>query len=210
MTDISRREFLLLGAALALAACGGRSRPAATHLPAGSRVLALGDSLTFGYGATPQTAYPAQLAELTGWQVVNGGVSGDTAAQALARLPALLAPAPQLMLLGIGGNDFLRRLPEAETRTHIGRCIETARQAGVPTVLIAQPYFTPGALFGRLSDHPLYAELAAQYQVPLLAGAWAEVLGEDKWKSDQIHANAAGYRHFAERLAGFLREQGFR
>ena len=53
-------------------------------------VLALGDSLTSGVGADAATAYPAVLQELTGWQVVNGGVSGDTSAQALTRLPTLL------------------------------------------------------------------------------------------------------------------------
>lgn len=209
MSPCSRRDFLFLLGAAALAACG-KSTPRSA-LPAGSAVLALGDSLTFGYGAPPEAAYPVQLAALTGWQVANGGVSGDTSGQALARLPALLASVrPKLVLLGIGGNDFLRKLSEDQTRANIGRTIETAGQAGVPTVLIAQPYFTPGALFGRLSDHPMYAELAGQHQIPLLAGAWAEILGEDKWKSDAIHANAAGYRRFAEILAGFLAEQGFR
>ena len=76
-------------------------------------------------------------------------------------------------------------------------------------VLVAVPYFTTGALFGRLSDHPLYAELAQELNIPLLAGVWAEILGDPKLKSDQIHANAQGYRVFAEKMQAFLRQQGF-
>ena len=206
--SINRRHFLRLGLAVAatgaLTACGG-GRKSHSNIARGSTVLALGDSLTAGYGAGADAAYPAVLAHSSGWQVVNGGVSGDTSAQALARLPALMQQNPKLVLVSIGGNDFLRRLPESETR----RIVATVEAAGVPVVLVAVPYFTTGALFGRLSDHPLYAELAQELNIPLLAGVWAEILGDPKLKSDQIHANAQGYRVFAEKMQAFLRQQGF-
>ncbi|MBT9511094.1 MAG: arylesterase, partial [Acidovorax sp.] len=92
-TDLARRRTLVASlAAIALvplAACG-RKPPRAQALPAEATVLALGDSLTSGVGASADTAYPAVLQRLTGWKVVNGGVSGDTSAQALDRLPGLL------------------------------------------------------------------------------------------------------------------------
>ena len=210
--SINRRHFLRLGLAVAatgaLTACGG-GRKSHSNIARGSTVLALGDSLTAGYGAGADAAYPAVLAHSSGWQVVNGGVSGDTSAQALARLPALMQQNPKLVLVSIGGNDFLRRLPESETRANIRRIVATVEAAGVPVVLVAVPYFTTGALFGRLSDHPLYAELAQELNIPLLAGVWAEILGDPKLKSDQIHANAQGYRVFAEKMQVFLKQQGF-
>ena len=190
-----RRHFLFGTAALLLAAC--------------ATVLALGDSLTYGYGAPPEAAYPRKLSELTGWQLVNGGVSGDTSQQALARLPALMKQSPKLVLLGIGGNDFLRRVAEAETRRHIGSTIAAVQAAGVPLVLIAEPQPSLGALVGSLSDHPLYADLAGEYRVPLFAGGWADILSDAGLRSDAIHANARGYALFAERLAAFLKKQGF-
>jgi len=73
---------------------------------------------------------------------------------------------------------------------------------------VAIPHFTVGALFGKLSDHPFYQEIAEQYRIPLLSGAWSEILGDKDLKSDQIHANAEGYRKFAELLKAFLEEQG--
>ena len=193
--------------AAALTACSKTAPHAA--LPAGSTILALGDSLTAGYGADATAAYPAVLASLTGWQIINGGVSGNTSAQALARLPALMRRQPQLVLVSIGGNDFLRKVPEADTRSNIRQIVQQIKAAGMPAVLVAVPYFTTGALFGRLSEHPMYEELAAELNVPIFKGAWAEVLGDKKLKSDQIHANAQGYRVFAEKMWAFLKQQGF-
>lgn len=204
---MNRRQFLIGSAILALAACGKR-RNRSQALPKGSAVLALGDSLTYGYGAAPTAAYPVQLAGLTGWKVINGGVSGDTTADALARLPELMGQHPKLVIISIGGNDFLRKLPESTTRANIGKIIQTVQAANIPAVLVAIPHFTVGALFGKLSDHPLYQEIAEQYQIPLLSGAWSEILGDKDLKSDQIHANAEGYRKFAELLKAFLEEQG--
>lgn len=205
---MNRRQFLIGSAILALAACGKR-RNRSQALPKGSAVLALGDSLTYGYGAAPTAAYPVQLATLTGWKVINGGVSGDTTADALARLPELMRQHPKLVIISIGGNDFLRKLPESTTRANIGKIIQTVQAANIPAVLVAIPHFTVGALFGKLSDHPLYQEIAEQYRTPLLSGAWSEILGDKDLKSDQIHANAEGYRKFAEVLKAFLEEQGF-
>jgi acyl-CoA thioesterase I len=209
-----RRRALLGAAASAalLAGCGKRQAARAEGLPAGSVVLALGDSITHGTGAAPEAAYPAQLAQLTGWSVVNAGVPGDTSAQALARLPALLAEhQPALVIASIGGNDFLRRLPEADTETHLRRIVALARASGAQVLLVAVPRPTLAAAMGAgLSDHPLYEKLAADLALPMHGGGWAEVLGNEQLRSDQIHANAAGYRAFAEGLAARLRATGLR
>ena len=207
---LTRRRFMVWAALSGLAAACSRGKKRYGRLPAGSTVLALGDSLTFGYGAAPEEAYPVRLAALTGWNVINGGVSGDTSAQALARLPELLRRQPKLVLLGIGGNDFLRSLPESETRRNIAAMLGQIRQAGAQAVLIAVPRVSAGALFGSLSDHPLYAQLAREHDVPLLAELWSDILGDSSLKSDAIHANGRGYAKFAEEAAAFLQQQGFR
>ncbi len=206
---LTRRKFLTYTSVLLLAACGGKSGKKQTKIAAGNTVLALGDSLTYGYGASPAESYPAQLQKLTGWEIINGGISGDTSAQALSRLPALLQRKPKLVIISIGGNDFLRKLPETETRANIAEIIESVQKENIPAVLVGVPHLSVGALFGHLSDHPLYQELAEQYKIPLFEGAWSEILSDEKLKSDQIHANAAGYKVFAEKLEKFLQEEGF-
>lgn len=176
----------------------------------GATVLALGDSITFGTGATPETSYPAVLAKLTGWDVVNAGVPGDTSAGALARLPQLLEKhSPQLVLVSIGGNDFLRRLPPQQTRANIRSIVQQAAGGGAQVVLVAVPEASALAAAARsLGDHALYAELARELKVPLHAGGWAAVLSDPKLRSDAIHANGNGYAEFARGLAQTLRSAG--
>jgi len=206
---VRRRRLLLALGAAPLAACG-RKAPRYTAIAAGSTVLALGDSLTFGSGAAAGAAYPSRLAEMTGWHVVNAGVPGDTSAQARERLRPLLAEhAPKAVLLSIGGNDFLRQVPEEHTRAHIAAMLDAIRDAGAQPVLIAVPRpAVMAALLRSLDDHPLYQPVAEERRVPLFASGWAKVLSDPALKADQIHANAAGYERFARELHGYLRETG--
>ena len=134
-------------------------------------MLALGDSLTSGVGASADAAYPTLLAARTGWNVINAGVSGNTSAQALERLPALLQEhRPALVIVSIGGNDFLRRLPLETTRTHLRRIGEQARASGAQVLLVAVPGLSLMAAAGHLSDHDVYAETAKALKIPLHAG----------------------------------------
>ena len=179
---------------MALGACG-RGKPQARLVSAGSAVLALGDSLTYGTGATSDTSYPAVLAGLSGWQVVNAGVPGDTSAQALQRLPALLQEhQPALLLVSIGGNDLLRRLPEADLRANLKRICELGLAGGAQVMVIAVPRpSVAAAVIGSLSDHPLYAEVGHALKLPLHERGWSSVLADEALRADAIHANARGY-----------------
>lgn len=205
-----RRRRLLLAtlSVAALVACGRKSKLAA--LPAGTAVLALGDSITFGVGATPETSYPAVLAKLTGWQIVNAGVSGDTSSGALARLPGLLQEhSPRLVLVSIGGNDFLRRMPAEETRDNVRRICQMAGAAGAQVLLVAIPAFSAvAAATGSLSDHVMFEELGKELKVPVHAKGWAAVLSDPALRADPIHANERGYALFAQGLAKTVQDIG--
>ena len=207
VTSVTRRGFAVrvAGAGLlaaALAGCG-RDKKTAQPVPPGSTVLALGDSLTFGTGASAETSYPTVLAGLTGWNVVNAGVSGDTSAQALARLPALLAEhQPKLVIVSIGGNDFLRKLPESDTRAHVHAICKQSLDAGAQVLLVAVPRATVAAALGQMTDHALYAEVAEDLKIPLQREAWGEVLAQPDLRADAVHANARGYAQFARSVQG--------
>lgn len=211
-TGLTRRRALLASLATMalapLAACG-RKPPRAQAVPARATVLALGDSLTSGEGASHSTAYPAVLQRLTGWTVVNGGVSGDTSTQALARLPGLLQKHnPALVIVSIGGNDFLRRQSSATTRANVQRICADARASGAQVLLVAVPELSLMAAVGKLSDHALYKEVADELKIPLHSKGWSGVLAQDRLRSDQIHANAAGYEQFAQGLVETLKTTG--
>lgn len=193
---------------LALTAC---SEPALVTqpVPSGATVLAFGDSLTQGVGAAASQAYPNVLAGSTGWQVVNAGVSGDTSAQALARLPSLLAQhQPPLVIVGIGGNDFLRRQSAQTTQANVQAIVQACLDANAQVLLVGVPEVNLLASAGWLKDHAMYEAVAKQLRVPLLAGAWSEVLAQERLRSDQIHANARGYAAFAQLLRARLQQVG--
>lgn len=198
----------LYGLLLLAAAC---SRPAGDPLPPGAVVLVLGDSISAGYRLAPEDAWPARLAERTGWVVVNGGVSGDTTAQARARLPDLIdAHQPTLVIVELGGNDMLRKQSVAEASANLEAIVQQVRDAGARPVLMAIPQPSlAGAVFQRLSDAPFYEELAKRLDVPLLADVVSEVLSDPALKIDQLHPNAEGSRLLADKAAEALRELGF-
>jgi len=188
--------------ALVIAACG--ARPHLEPLPREAVVLAFGDSLTFGTGAAEAESYPAQLERLIGRRVVRAGVPGEVTAQALERLPGALDEyAPRLLLLCIGGNDFLRRLGNEQAERNVRAMIELARRRGVDVLLIGTP--EPG-LFA--SPPGFYASLAKELRVPYEGEVITAVLKDTRLKSDPIHPNAAGYRVIAERVAGVLKKNG--
>ncbi|MDD3017489.1 MAG: GDSL-type esterase/lipase family protein [Comamonas sp.] len=207
----SRRQLLLAVLASSVLSACGRSTPKAQALPSDATVLALGDSLTQGVGAQAQEAWPHVLAQRTGWEVVNGGVSGDTSAQALERLPDLLEEhRPALVVISIGGNDFLRQMSADAAQANIRRMCQLARDSGAQVLLVAVPQASLlAAGTGTLNDHPLYETLAQELQLPLLEGAWAQVLSQPALRSDQVHANAAGYAQFTEQLLDFVRQHGW-
>jgi len=197
-----RRYLLALVAVFLLAAC--ERAPTLSRLSPHDVILAFGDSLTHGTGASEDTAYPAVLASLTGRTVINAGVPGDTTTSALRRLPEVLAGyRPRLVLLCLGGNDMLGKQPESTTENNLRLLIQTIRASGAEVVLIGVP---EPKLFGGAPD--FYARVARDMRLPLEDEVFNEVLKDNRLKSDPIHANAAGYRVVAERLAEFLRKAG--
>lgn len=180
------------------------SQPQLTYLSSNAKILAFGDSLTFGTGAKPAQSYPAVLQSLIGHEVINAGVPGETSIQGLRRLPGILQKTkPELVILCSGGNDFLRRLDADETSDNLDAMIKLIRASGAAVVLVAVP--RPKLL---LSDEPLYLELAQRYDVVLADGILTNVLGNKALKSDTVHPNAAGYRKIAAQLAGLLQARG--
>lgn len=198
------RFWLALALALAAALAGCGKSPQLTPLAPDAVVLAFGDSLTYGTGASAAQSYPAQLAQLIARRVVRAGVPGEVTAGALARLPgALEATAPQLLILCIGGNDFLRNLSKSAAAQNVRAMVRLARERGVDVVLIGTP--EKGI---TLTPPAFYAEIAEAYGIPYEGKVIGEVLRDNALKSDPIHPNAQGYRLIAERVASVLRDAG--
>ena len=194
------RIAALMLVACAMAGCGGA--PKLSKLPADAVVLAFGDSLTFGTGAQPETSYPAVLEKLIGRKVWSAGVPGEVSAAGLARLTSALDDyQPKLLILCHGGNDFLRKLGDAQTAENLREMIRLARQRGIDVVLVGVP--KPG-LFPSPPD--FYANIAKEFGLPYEDAALKAILRDSELKSDLAHPNAKGYAKLAEAIAALLKK----
>ncbi|MGL4168864.1 multifunctional acyl-CoA thioesterase I/protease I/lysophospholipase L1 [Morganella morganii] len=168
------------------------------NLYAAGTLLILGDSLSAGYRLPAGEAWAAQLGQR--WQqagngitLINGSISGNTAAQGLARLPALLEQhRPQWVLIELGANDGLRGLPLTQTRSDLQAAIDAVKAAGAKPLLM-QIRIPPN--YGkRYTDRfsALYPALAQENAVPLIPFYMEAVVTNPQWiQDDGIHPNAA-------------------
>lgn len=165
----------------------------------GNLVLALGDSLTAGYRLKPEQSFASRLearlqARRPGSRVINAGVSGDTSAGGLARLPRLLdrqTRRPDLCLVELGANDAIRAIDPATTQANLDRILAELSSRGVPALLagVVAPAFL-GSYANRFNA--VFAEVAARHGVPLYPSFLAGVAGRPGLVlADGLHPNAA-------------------
>ena len=162
--------------------------------------IAFGDSLTEGYGATEGNAYPALLSRSLGVPIVNLGVSGDTTTDGLKRLDAVARQQPRVVLLCLGGNDGLNRVPLTQTIANLGTIIDRLHAEGSFVVLIG----IRSASF-RDRNAKAFARLAGEKRALYVADFLRGLAFKPVYMSDAIHPNDEGYKRFAERLEKALR-----
>ncbi len=183
---------------LVLTACGLACGPAAPNLDStGRTIVVLGDSIASGVGSNPGEAYPDLLAaRFGGEEVVNAGVSGNTAADGLARIDEVLEEDPWLVIVELGGNDFLRRVPPEQTETSLRGILDRLMAARVVPVLVELDV----PFGGRYQE--IYERLGDEYGVPVVEDTLGEILRDPSLKIDDgIHPNAAGQKILAEAVA---------
>jgi acyl-CoA thioesterase I len=195
------KRLILLIPLLLFSSC---SSTKLTPLPADAVVLAFGDSITFGTGAFPDESYPARLQGLIGRRVVNAGIPGETTAEGLARLPGVLEQEkPPLMILCLGGNDFLRRMDDRQTEGNLREIVRTAQERGVQVVLVGVP-----KLGFFVQTHPMYKEIASSLNLPYDGKALQRIESDRALKADPVHPNAAGYLELAKAVESLIRKLG--
>lgn len=199
------RTFLI--ALLVLCLGEGAALSATTNTPVKSLVV-LGDSLSAGYGVDPAEAWPALVQEKIRaaglpYALVNAGVSGDTTAGGLRRLDWLLRRPVDVLLLELGGNDGLRGLQLAATRTNLQAVIDRTR-AKWPDARIVLAGMKLPANMGEsyvTEFESIYPALAATNNVTLIPFLLEGVGGRAELNlPDQIHPNPAGHRVVASNV----------
>ena len=184
--------------------------PAFTAATEPLRILALGDSLTAGYGLKPADGFTAQLqrsleARGVSVTVLNAGVSGDTTAGGLARLDWALGDRPDVVILALGANDGLRAVNPKVTRANLAEILQRLRSEALP-VLLAGIYAPPNLGTEYASEfNRIYPELAAQYGTllyPFFLDGVAAV--PELNQADGLHPNAEGVAVLVRRITPYV------
>ena len=176
--------------------------PSAARPTSGQGIVVFGDSLVAGRGAPAGEDFVSVLSRRLGATIVNAGQSGDTTGSALARLDRdVLALNPRIVVVLLGGNDYLRRVPIEQTFSNLDSIVDQIRQRGAAVVLV-------GVAVGLMSDpydeeYEAVAERRAAALVPDILGG---IIGHASLMSDSIHPNGRGYAMIADRLEPTLRD----
>ena len=162
----------------------------------GTNIICLGDSLTEGVGAEPDRDYPSILSGYLGRKVINAGVSGNTAGDALKRIKKdVLEQDPKMVIVLLGGNDFLQKIPMEKTFQDLEKIVDLIQQRGAAVVLVE----VKTALWG---DPYLagFKNLAKQKETLLISDIFRGFIVRPDLMSDKYHPNAKGYAIFAKRI----------
>lgn len=199
-------------------AAGSASQPASvpTRRPATAssplpRVVFLGDSLTAGLGVDADEAFPALVSEMLKAdgrpvEVVNAGVSGDTTAGGLRRLDWILRQKPNVVVVGLGGNDGLRGLKLEASEENLRAIVHQSRHAGATVLLLGMmipPNYGP-EYTSQFRD--LYPRLGRELDVALVPFVLEGVGGDARFnQADGIHPTPEGHRIIAKNVLPHLR-----
>ncbi|PWC52933.1 hypothetical protein TSO221_12490 [Azospirillum sp. TSO22-1] len=202
--------YRLFNAALAgLLALGVWSMSAAAHA-APVRLVALGDSLTAGYGLPPEQGFTVVLEtalKAKGYDVtvVNAGVSGDTTAGGRARLDWTLGDRPDAMIVELGANDMLRGIDPGVARANLDAILKTISERKIPVLLAGM--YASGTYGKAYVDrfNAIYPELAQAYGVPLYPFFLDGVATDARLnQGDGIHPNATGVQRIVEGILPYV------
>jgi acyl-CoA thioesterase I len=170
------------------------------HRGTGEQIIAFGDSITAGAGVETEAAYPNVLSKSLGLPVVNKGRGGDTTATALNRLQQDVIQAdPWLVIVGLGGNDYLGQVPLAQTQQNLRQIVTRLQEKGAIVVVLGMNVKPFNGNYKQL-----YQRVANDTQAYLIPGV-LEGLNDPRYLYDEIHPNQAGHQILANRVAQGLK-----
>jgi len=169
--------------------------------PKNQTIVAFGDSLVEGVGAGEGNDFVSVVGRTLGREIINKGKSGDTTADGLSRIDDALAEDPGIVIVLLGGNDALRRIPKKETFTNLGIIVERFQSAGAVVVLL-------GVRGGILGDGYAneFEAVAEKYHTPYVSNVLEDLITNPKLMFDGIHPNDQGYAIVAERVVKVLQK----
>ena len=192
----SRRVFTsVLATVLAMAVATAAGCSDSPTSPSSTTVIAFGDSITAGVGTTGSSNYVSLLSSRTGISIVNAGRSGDTTADALARIDgSVLSRDPQIVIVLLGGNDILQSVPVQQRISNITSIVQRIRADGAAVILVGLGSGALDPFNGALPG------IASQTSSTLVPNILDGIFGVSSLMADAVHPNNAGHAIIADRI----------
>ncbi len=206
MPGIFKKTFIILGVILLVIigqvwiSLDGKY-PIVNFPPKSATIVAFGDSLTVGVGASaPEKNYISLLENRLNMHIENRGLSGDTTRSALVRLDTDVTPLhPGIVIILLGGNDYLQKVPQEETFSNLEQIIRKIQSEKAVVLLIG---VRGGLLHDKWDD--AFAMLAAKTGSVFVSNILDGIIGDARLMSDEVHPNDAGYLKMADKIAPAL------
>lgn len=167
----------------------------------GNNIICFGDSITYGEGTPQGEDYPTYLSKLLKRDVINAGVGGDTTHGALARLEKdVLQKDPYIVIVELGGNDFLQKIPKEQTMKNLEEVILKIQEN---EAMVALCDISGGMGFPQYRED--FRKLAKKTRSIFIPKILESVLTNPSLKYDHIHPNSKGYKKIAEQVYKVIR-----
>jgi len=160
-----------------------------------AEIIVFGDSLAAGVGSTDGEGFVDDLSFTLNRKITTLGVSGNTTRDGLMRINDVLDRNAQIVIISLGGNDFLRRVPKEEVERNFNKIISKIQNDGSMVMILG----TPG--YGNL-----YEELAESHGAAYVPNILKGLIGRDAYMSDTVHPNDVGYNRIAEKIEPKLKK----
>ena len=168
----------------------------------GESIIAFGDSLVEGVGASPEHNFVSVLSQRLRTPIINAGVSGDTTETALIRFEKdVLGLNPKIVILLLGGNDGLRKLPIEDMFSRLRVMIDRTHEAGAAVLLVG----VSPKIFSKEFNRK-FAKLAEETKVSFVPDILKGLVGRPEYMSDPIHPSDKGYAVIADRIEPVLKK----
>lgn len=177
------------------------SKPITNYPSSGTDIVAFGDSLVQGVGSTKGNDFISILSKKIGKPIVNLGVSGNTTRDGISRLSELDKYNPKVVILLLGGNDYLKKVPKEETFNNLQTIINHLHKKGSVVILLG---VRGGLLVDNFKDD--FKKISEKNNTAFVSNVLDNLIGNNELMSDAIHPNDKGYKIISDRVYAVLKD----
>lgn len=199
-----KKQLLILVCSFLITACGGSN--IAEDRPETGKIVTFGASITEGFGVNDGEGYVDILQQKLNtdgykYEIINQGISGHTTTQGLARIDKVLAAEPEIVILALGGNDFLQGVPLVTVEQNLREIVTQIKTTKADVLLVGVTAPPTRGLRYTLDSKKVFERVAKDFDLPLMPNYLKGLVLDQRYMlPDGIHPNPTGHQKLAENM----------